>query len=432
MFVAGLVLLVVHAQLQAQVDFRPATNYLVGTSPPSVAAADLNGDGMVDIVCANILSSSLAVLTNQGGGIFVSNATLSVGVGPTCVVAVDVNGDDKVDLVSANLNNASVTTDSVSVLTNNGSGGFTVSAQLVIGKSPRFVKAGDLNGDGKPDLIIPNGITPGVLFVYTNSGSGLFGSNATVNVGHQPNSLEAADVNGDGRLDLISPSAFSGVILILTNNGSGIFGSNATVAMATSPGLVVAADVNQDGNSDLVSVNGSLTILTNNGSGSFGSKATLNVGGSTSVFATDMNGDGVVDLVTANTGANTVSVLTNNGSGSFVLAVSAGVYTLPNAVTAADVNNDGKVDLISSGGNSAAPNGRVSVLFRAPKLTVTPFEVSSVVTWPSSWTNWTLQQNPDLTTTNWSPSLGVADDGTNKSLSIPSPTNNLFFRLAAP
>jgi hypothetical protein len=211
------------------------------------------------------------------------------------------------------------------------------------------------------------------------------------------------------------------------------------------PYSVAAADVNGDGKVDLISANlndNTLSVLTNNGSGGFVLAATYTVGAQPiSVVAADVNGDGKVDLICANENSNTLSVLTNNGSGGFALASSPGVGVIPYSVTAADVNGDGKADLICAN----LVDDTLSVLFNTttfppptltPPLTLTRSGNSMVVSWPSASAGWSLQQNPDLTTTNWSPSgysgYGISDDGTNKSLTITPPTGNLFFRLLHP
>ena len=94
-------------------------------------AADVNGDGKLDLISANVNDNTLTVLTNNGSGVFGSNATLTVGSYPNCVVAADVNGDGKSDLISANSGGG--TGNTLTVLTNNGSGIFGSNATLNVG-----------------------------------------------------------------------------------------------------------------------------------------------------------------------------------------------------------------------------------------------------------------------------------------------------------
>jgi hypothetical protein len=208
-------------------------------------------------------------------------------------------------------------------------------------------------------------------------------------------------------------------------------------------GFVCAADVNGDGKMDLISldVGRTLTVLTNNGSGSFGSNATYTVGNQTeSLCATDVNGDGKVDLIIANYLDSTLMVMTNNGSGDFVTASTLNVDN-PQAVFAADLNGDGKVDLISAndGDNTLTVltnNFAFPPPVSTPSLAVRITGNGHFVSWPSASAGWSLQQNPDLTTTHWVPSgysgYTISDDSTNKSLFIPSQPGNLFFRLSHP
>ena len=320
----------------------------VGSAPYSVVAADVNGDGKLDLISANEGANTLTVLTNNGNGVFVFSATLSVGSGPLSVVAADVNGDGKPDLITANYAASTLT-----VLTNNGSGGFGSNATLALsaGSFPYYVVAADINGDGKPDLIASDTFGIG-LTVFTNNGSGIFGSNATLIVGSEPNQVAVADVNGDGKPDLICANFNSSTLTVLTNNGSGVFGSNATISVSGGPVSVVATNINGGGKPDLICANSAgntLTVFTNNGSGVFGSNATISVGNHPqSVVAADLHGDGKPDLICANTGDNTLTVLTNNGSGVFGFNATINVGAGPWQVVAADLNGDGTPDLITA------------------------------------------------------------------------------------
>jgi hypothetical protein len=331
-------------------SFAPGIPLNPGSGALSVVAVDVNGGGKLDLICANTYASTLTVFTNNGGGIFGSNATITVGQYPFSVVVADVNGDGKPDLICANeLDNT------LTVVTNNGLGGFGFSATLPLpaGSHPYYVTAANINGDGKPALIASDTFAAtGALTLFTNNGSGVFGSNATLTVGSEPNEVAVADVNGDGSLDLISANFGSDTLTVLTNNGHGAFGLNATLGVGSGPVSVVATNINGGGLPDLICANtddNTLTVLTNNGYGIFGSNATVSVGYKPqSIVAADLTGDGKPDLISANTDASSLTVLTNNGSGVFGFNATLDVGDGPWQVVAADVNGDGTPDLISA------------------------------------------------------------------------------------
>jgi hypothetical protein len=124
----------------------------------------VNGDGKPDLVCANKNGNTLSVLTNNGTGGFVTASTLSVGLNPSFVIAADVNGDGKPDLIAADTGSNTLT-----ILTNNGSGGFVLASSPTVGNTPACICVADVNGDGNVDLISANDITSGTLTVLTNA-----------------------------------------------------------------------------------------------------------------------------------------------------------------------------------------------------------------------------------------------------------------------
>ena len=430
-----LALLAGQTQVVAQVAFSLTYVRVVSkiTDLPTAShwatVADVNEDGKLDLVSANWYDNTLSVFTNNGNGVFGSNAIYTVGYGPRCIVAADINGDGKLDLICADQGDNALV-----VLTNNGTGGFHLASSIATGAGtlPATVTAADVNGDGKVDLISAN-YGNNTLSVFTNNRVGVFSLKATYAVGGNPRSVIAADVNGDGKVDLICVNVSSNTLSVLTNNGVGGFGSNATYNVGSNPISVGAADLNGDGKVDLFCSNqgdNTLLVLTNNGHGIFGSNATYAVGNAPSaVIAADVNGDGTMDLICANYNTSgTLSVLTNNGNGHFTLASSPIVGSLPLSLAAADINGDGKVDLITAnfGDNT------LSVLINIPTLIITRSGNTVTVLWSSSWTNWTLMQNSNLTTTNWTASGGIFNNGINKGTTISSPIGNLFFRLFHP
>jgi hypothetical protein len=428
----------VHAQDLAFVTQTIA----VGNSPSSVIGADVNNDGKVDLICTDSKDNTLTVLTNDGNGNFVFSATLNLNpyINPACVTAVDVNGDSNLDLVVA-----LYASSTLMVLTNDGSGNFSSNAVYKVGlfpgANPSCVVAADVNGDGKLDLITANTTSfPNAgLTVLTNNGSGGFLLSTNFVFGNRPPSphwVAAADINGNGKIDLITANLAAPPLTVLTNNGGGIFSSNATYNVGIEPQCVVAADVNGDSNVDLVSANygpNTLTVLTNNGSGDFASNATYNVGaGPFFDIAADINDDGKVDLISANSKTNTLTVLTNDGSGGFVFCTTLVVGSGPRSIAVADINGDGKPDIISANFN----DNTLTVLTQIvppPKLTITFTSPDTIfVSWPLMTNIFVLQTNSDLTTTNWAvPGYEISTHGQIESVTINPPSvGNLFFRLS--
>jgi hypothetical protein len=423
---------------------RPPTGFApavvpAGSNPLSLVVADINNDGKPDIITANSGDGTLSVLTNNGAGIFGANTNLLVGSVPSfaqpyAVTAADINNDGKLDLVSANFND-----DSLTIYTNRGGGVFVsnTTVSLPSGSRPYALAAADLNNDGKVDLVAANWGGQNIYVLY-NNGSGGFGVSATLTTGTTPTSVAAADFNNDGKLDLACVCASSSTLVIYTNRG-GSFGSNTTInlGLGAGPQGVVATDVNLDGKMDLITANfnaNTLTVFTNNGSGVFGSNATLHVDTNPqSVFAADINADGKVDLIAANHNGNTLTVFTNNGSGTF--GFNTTIY-LPNAypgtVMAADVNRDGKLDLVVVDQVNAV-TVLTQVMVPPPRLAITPTATNTVVvSWSSYSTSLVLQTNSDLFTANWtSPGSSVSvSNATNQSATVPSSSGKLFFRLS--
>ena len=236
---------------------------------------------------------------------------------------------------------------------------FSPTRNLTVGNHPRNIIAADMNSDGKLDLIVPtglNGTVNSVLNVLTNDGSGGFGLSTTLTVGKGCYATVAADFNNDGWIDLAAANYSDKTVTVYLNDGNDGFGLFATVGIPTNnisagPYGLAMADINGDGRPDLITANSgdnSLTVLTNNGTG-FGINTTLAVGAGTRfVLAADVNGDGKPDLISANSLTNTLTVLTNNGGGGFGWCATLTAGNFPWGAATADVNGDGKTDIISA------------------------------------------------------------------------------------
>jgi uncharacterized protein (TIGR03437 family) len=338
--------------------FAPATGspFATGATPVSVATGDFNGDGNPDVVVSNATSNAgntVTVLLGDGTGGFMmaAGSPFTVGTNPASVAVGDFNGDGNLDIVTANSGDNTVT-----VLLGNGSGGFTAAtgSPFPVGTKPNSVAVADFNGDGNPDLVTAN--TGGDdVSVLLGNGSGGFtpAAGSPFAVGLFPQSLAVGDFNGDGKPDIVTANSGDNAVRVLLGNGSGGFTGGGAFPAGSFPQSVAVIDFNADGKPDIVAANSgshSVTVLLGNGSGGFAAAtgSPFAVGTNPqSVIAADVNGDGKPDIVTANSGDNTVTVLLGNGLGGFTAAGGSpfAAGATPVSVAAADFNGDGRPDI---------------------------------------------------------------------------------------
>ena len=175
-------------------------------------ATDVDGDGNLDLVCANGYADNFSVLTNDGRGALVLASSPPVGSGPYTFAAADVNGDGKVDLISANSDDKTLT-----ILTNDGRGGFVTACTLMQEPIPIPLSPRDLDGDGKLELVCANP-TADTITILTNDGQGGFALAFSLVVGGKDaDRVTAADVDGDGKLDLVVADSNGNQLWVLIN-----------------------------------------------------------------------------------------------------------------------------------------------------------------------------------------------------------------------
>jgi hypothetical protein len=284
----------------------------------------------------------------------------SVGANPQGLAVGDINGDGRLDIVTSSPGSLYTW-----ILSGNGDGTFgTAIRNLMAVPSSNFeVALGDLDGDGKLELVASDGSFAQVAFQVPHSGPGPFFSTGSVNLGAPPSSMALIDVNGDGRLDIVSESSSSGTVSILLGNGNGTFQSGNSWGGLTQQASV--ADVTGDARLDLISASvfGFFALDVGNGDGTF-SRVNTFPGVARNFRETgDVNGDGNIDIVTLGDGQITVHFLDNRYSLANLTSYAIPVGT-PTDFAIADVNRDGKLDYIVTNAE-----GTVTVMLaRAPVL----------------------------------------------------------------
>ena len=316
---------------------------LIGSFFSTVIAADLNGDHIPDLVVSgaevtfNFMLDFASILLGQGDGALRGPPDVSLGVSPQSIAAADFNDDGIPDIVTANLNPSSL-----SVALGTGDGYFQSPAMVSLSFSPRLVAAGDFNGDGKEDLVVSSTVfgSP-TLAILMGDGAGGFRS--PVFIPDYFNSVAAialGDLNNDGKLDIVVPGA------VFLGNGDGTFQAPITVPTTIGAQSLALADFNGDGKLDLAAGEGSLHILLGKGNGTFTPKANIPVGNGTSTLViADFNADGKLDVAIAG-GYPGVSVFLGNGDATFQPElVSSSTLAVVDSLLAADFNLDGKLSL---------------------------------------------------------------------------------------
>lgn len=294
------------------------------------------------VLIVGVKRSAASEATNASAPMFLPVVNYnSGGSEASMVVVADVNNDGKPDLIVLNCGNCygppSITDiGSVGVMLSNGDGTFQPAVTYGAGtSSPRFVAVADVNGDGRPDLVVANRcidngcLIEAVVAVLLGNGDGTFQAAVTYNSGGLfTSSVAVADVNGDGKPDLIVGNECAdpncdGSVGVLLGNGNGTFQAALTYATGGFDGFAVAAgDVNGDGKPDIIvgtnvpicsqgrcTYYGSLGVLLGNGHGGFGPSVTYLSGGFfiSSIAIADVNGDGNPDIVVENNQCCSVS-----------------------------------------------------------------------------------------------------------------------------
>jgi len=267
----------------------------IAGDPMSIAAGDFNSDGNLDLAVVNATEDTVGIYLGDGKGNFTLASSAWPGAFPRQIIAADVNGDGIPDLIVLD-NGQNIAT--VNVLLGDGTGNFTpVSPALQVTSDSYYMAVADFNGDGKPDLAIAECFSD-LVAIYFGNGDGTFTPGPTLPTVSFVDAIAAGDLNGDSVTDLAVTNA-NGQVSVFLGNGDGTFTTAPAPTAGVVAGLISIGDMNGDGIPDLVvaDTTSTVAVLLGNGDGTFASSYNSATGTSPgAIVLADLNGDGIPDL----------------------------------------------------------------------------------------------------------------------------------------
>lgn len=351
------------------VQFNTAKAYPVGTTPNTVVAADLNGDGKLDIAVGN-QSGTISIVLGNGDGSFQTANTFIVGTQINAVAAADLNGDKSPDLI---VSDSTLTSTQVGVLLNNGDATFGPLQMLAGITNASSVAVADVDGDQNTDIVVGD-TAPAVVHVFLGKGDGTFHS--PLDFSSSARSIHIADFNSDGKPDL-ALTGFNGLNVSL-GTGNGTFQMPVFVSIGFFP-AVSTGDLNQDGKTDVAAFvnnifnhNTSFITRLGNGDGTFQPSVSNGSTSGTLSLLADFDGDQVPDVVAE--GGGSVFVWLNHGDATFQAPFSIVAGASSGGIAASDLNGDGATDLIvtNPGENTVSVLLNAGTQFSLSTLTLSP------------------------------------------------------------
>jgi PKD repeat protein len=325
-----------------------------GSPAQGVQAADMDGDGILDLVTERYNEGKVAIYTGAGDGTFLTPPLLlTAGTWPIAGAVADFNGDQVPDLAVSNYGSMSV-----SIFLGDGLGGFGPATDFPCGTSLRGMATADVDRDGKMDVVVIL-LTPATgskVALLRGLGDGGLAPPVTVLDGpYYFYDVALPDLNGDGAPDLVATNASDKAITARINDGSGGWGPPIAYPLALPTTGLTAGDVNGDGKTDLIaSSSQSVIVLLGEGTGSMGAPRYFSTGGSNTLYPAivDWNGDGFADIATTKQAVNAVSFLLGDGTGSFSPYTTV---SLPSAwgIAKGDFDGDLRTDLAIASTSSA-------------------------------------------------------------------------------
>jgi hypothetical protein len=359
--------------------FREAVNFPTGENPVQIEAGDFTGDGVPDLITRH--ARGLSLLVNNGNGAFQAPVSVAPVGGAsdvvTGLVVADFNGDGKLDLAVSVFRNAPPFAGETSILLGNGDGTFQAPA-VIAGQGGVVLAAARLDGDPHVDLVVGGSVLLG-------RGDGTFQPGQALPAGLALSAVRVADVNGDGRPDLVGLSSAERAVSVHVGNGDGTFQAPRHFGVAPSGALTVA-DIDGDGRADVLTSDTSvdhLSLLIGSGDGTFQGAPVFRSGpptgnqqaGASSVAVADFDADGLLDFAVGH-GFNNATVVRGLPGGGFAPPTDLGRGR--GHVAGGDFNGDGRPDVAVCGADDFGNNllslflGSGTGTFGAPLETTLP------------------------------------------------------------
>jgi hypothetical protein len=323
----------------------------VGVAPGLLAMAigDLNGDGRVDAVAAGAWTyASVGVLIGETDGTFRLLRGFQPWGSPTALALGDVNEDGRLDLAIA------LAPHSVSLQFGDGTGDFGGSSEIALAAMPTGVAIRDMNGDHRLDLVVTMaGASPdaqGSVGVLIGGGDGTFVQKPAVATGVSPSALAIGDVDRDGKRDVVVTNSGSNTFSLVRGRGDGTLGWRSDFATGLAPGALALEDLNRDLALDVVVANqgsNTVSVFLGDGHGGFDGRTDMATGGRPrGLVLGNPSATNNIDLVVTKPDFDCVSVMLGNGDGTFGPGTDYATGSEPTVAAVHDVTGDGKPDLI--------------------------------------------------------------------------------------